>query len=312
MIGHRFSPCVSIWQLYPYGDFFQPAGGTVACRPPHNILVYPCESDTGLELLRSLRFCPQFVLHGCSIGSDRGGIFYDNHLGSLPDLDSSDFLSELTAIIREYRIDFVFPASDDAMFHMSAWADDGLLDSEVMAPAPDMCRVCRSHAATFAFFSGKLAVPRQFRLEELGDADFPVFIKVNDGSTDGLVAVDLLQARDILRLSPFASIFEYLPGTEYTIDCFTDGAGSLLFFSGRERRLVVNNRNIEARLAVNPIFRKFADTINVEMRLQGAWHFLLKEDRYNKLRLLEVRSRLGYGSGLQRAQGGQSRDAVPV
>ena len=270
-----------------------------------NVLVFPCESAVGGELHQALRHSAHFRLYGCSEDPGRGRALYENHLGALPALDSPLFLPELAKTIRNHAVHFVFPASDEAIVRMSEWSADSLIEAEVMTPGPDMCRICASKGATYAFFAGKLPVPRQFRLDELGDADFPVVIKPDSRAVDGGVhiAASRAEAEFMLRRSPLDSITEFLPGDEFTVDCFTDRSGSLLFVSGRERMRFSGGACVQSRLAENPLFRRYAETINVELRPRGPWFLQLKEDRFGTLRLTEVRARVGYVSGLQRAMG---------
>ncbi|MCC8167304.1 MAG: ATP-grasp domain-containing protein, partial [Planctomycetes bacterium] len=106
-----------------------------------------------------------------------------------------------------------------------------------------------------------------------------------------------------LRDSQGHTLFECLPGDEYTVDCFTDAQGALLFASGRLRRRVVVGVAVDTTLSDRPELRKFADPINTELKLRGPWICQVKEDKGGKLRLTKIRPRIGYSSSLQRIRG---------
>ncbi|MCC8108154.1 MAG: ATP-grasp domain-containing protein [Planctomycetes bacterium] len=271
------------------------------------ILVYPCETLIGEEIHRALRHHRRFTLFGCSDRPGGGRMVYENHLGDLPDLRESDFLPALTQLIRLHKIDFVYPASDDAIVSLSTWAGDSLLDATVIAPGPDVCSLCQSKAATYAYFVGKLRTPRQFRLDEIASGDYPVFVKPHScddgGDCHGFVAENRNEVEGRIRDGQGYTLFEYLPGDEYTVDCFTDGQGALLFASGRLRQREVMGVTVDTTLSDEPELRKFADTINTELKLRGPWFCQVKEDKSGRLRLTTIRPRIGAGSSLQRIRG---------
>ena len=266
----------------------------------NNVLVYPCETSLGRELHDSICHSPDFRLFGSPGDPVRGGYVYRLAIGPLPPLHADEFLPSLTQTVREYHIDFIYPASDQALLELSELASDGLVEAEVMAPGPDVCRKCLSRAAMHAFFSGKIDLPRQYRPGQIAAGDFPLWLD-SGGMHRGGRRVD--GTEDLAHAAEDTLLLEYLPGGEYAVDCFTDGSRGLLFVSGRERRAVGRHDSFNSILCDSPVFRRFADAINVEMAMRGAWSFLLKEDAMGRLRLVNIRPRPSASSGLQRARG---------
>ncbi|MCC8166624.1 MAG: hypothetical protein LIQ31_10855 [Planctomycetes bacterium] len=84
------------------------------------VLVYPCETVVGEEIHQALRHHRRFTLFGCANRPGGGRMVYENHLGDLPPIRESDFLPALTQLIRLHKIDFVYPASDDAIVARAA------------------------------------------------------------------------------------------------------------------------------------------------------------------------------------------------
>ena len=97
---------------------------------------------------------------------------------------------------------------------------------------------------------------------------------------------------------------EYLPGEEYTIDCFTDQNGALLFAGQRSRDLVKMGIAFRSgSMALDPQISAIADALNARLHFRGLWFFQVKRDAAGRFKLLEVSARVATGMGLFRQQG---------
>lgn len=270
-----------------------------------NVLVFPCGSEIGLELNRALKHSPHFQLYGASSVADHGEFAYRNYIAALPMIDSPDFLPAFSRILDDYRIDFVFPAHDEALTRMARWIDEGVLHAELMAPSAGTCDLCRSKKATYARFAGRLPVPAVLDISAPDAPAYPVFMKPDAGQgSKGAKRVDHPdEARVRLAQHPDHLVLEYLPGREYTVDCLTDRLGRLRLASGRLRRRVAGGISVNSMLVERPYFLEYAEIINRELALRGPWFFQLKEDAGGAPRLLEIAPRIAGTSGLQRARG---------
>jgi len=126
---------------------------------------------------------------------------------------------------------------------------------------------------------------------------FPVFVKPDVGQGSQYASkVDNLETLEvILRNNPNLIISEYLPGKEYTVDCFTDRRKGLLFCGGRERIRIragisMNSKPVDAKTSM--LFRKVAKVISDELDFHGAWFFQLKIDSSGSFKLLEIAPRI--------------------
>ena len=270
-----------------------------------NVLVFPCGSEIGLELARSLAASAHFRLFGASSLPDHGEFVYRNYVGGLPMVDGDGFLDAFNRLLGRLAIDYVFPAHDDAVVALAGWRDGKLLLAEPMTPDAGTARLCRSKGATYAAFRGAVRVPAVFPPEDLAAADFPVFIKpdAGQGGRGTFVAGDPGAVRERLRLHPDHLVLEYLPGREFTVDCFTDRTGRLRFAAGRERLRVANGISVRCRPAELPGFAPMAEAINARLGMRGGWFFQVRESRSGDLALLEVGPRIAGASGFQRARG---------
>ena len=99
-------------------------------------------------------------------------------------------------------------------------------------------------------------------------------------------------------------LVEYLPGEEFTVDCFTDKEGRLLYCAARTRNRVKDGISVNTFFVENQEeFRKFGERINDKISFRGAWFYQVKRDKNGELCLLEIASRLGGSSLLSRAVG---------
>jgi hypothetical protein len=135
--------------------------------------------------------------------------------------------------------------------------------------------------------------------------NFPVFIKPDRGQ--GSLGVKLIHSKEELLHSvseiKCPVISEYLPGREYTVDCFSDRDEGLLFCGGRERLRMRNGIAVSTQTIDESIFHSFAKKISNELHMQGAWFFQLKEDAENQLTLLEIGPRIAGSMAANRVQG---------
>lgn len=270
-----------------------------------NVLVFPCGSEIGLELHRSLTFSAHFRLFGASSVPDHGRFVYARYREIASMADDADFPEEFNAVLREMAIDYVMPAHDAAVVRLSELQEKKLLAAEAVVPGFEVAAICRSKQATYRLLGERLSVPRVYHKSELDAAAYPLFGKpdVGQGSRGAELLPDAESAREKLRRHPATVIMEYLPGPEYTVDCFTDGGGKLLFQSARSRERVAGGISVHSRHAGHPSLVAMARSINGLLAMRGAWFFQVRENAAGEAVLLEVAPRIAGASGFQRARG---------
>ena len=267
------------------------------------VLVFPCGSEIGLEIIRSLRDVRGIELFGASsVESNHGPYVLRRYRAGLPFVDAPDFLEKFNALLREWRIDLVFPAHDDVVLRLAEAR--GGLEAEVAAPDAAVCAVCRSKRRTHEVFSEKLPMPQLY--EPGAVTAFPVFLKPDrgQGSRGVWKCADQAELAVFLRRDPSLLVMEHLPGPEHTVDCFTDAEGRLLHVLPRERVRVMNGIAVDTRPAPHrDPFGHMARIIQDALPMRGAWFFQVKEDGNGRPALLEIAPRVGGSMGLSRALG---------
>ncbi|MEI8373580.1 MAG: ATP-grasp domain-containing protein [Planctomycetota bacterium] len=268
-----------------------------------NVLVFPCGSEIGLEIHRAVRFSRHVSLVGASsVSSNHGRYVYNRYVDGLPFVDEFCFLQKLNEVVDRYDIDFVFPAHDSVALALARAA--GELRCKVIGSPVRTCEVCRSKSATYAALGSSLRVPLAFSVDS-PDFPRPAFLKpdVGQGSKGTCMVQSPEEAQFFLKKDPSLIALEYLPGREFTVDCFTDRHRQLRFVGGRRRVRTSGGISVDTAPFDDPRFRSIAETIHSAFCFRGPWFFQLKETALPELALLEVAPRVSGCMGLFRNLG---------
>ncbi len=268
-----------------------------------NVLVFPCGSEIGLELFRSLSSSTHIRLFGASsVSSNHGKYLYKNYLEGLPYVRDPGFIDAINSIIDKYQIDFLFPAYDSVVLSFATHQKE--LNCKVIGSPMETCHICHSKRSTYQIFASLLKVPEVHeRLERI--SEWPVFLKpdVGQGSQCTCLALSCDEAKFYLNRYPSLLVTEYLPGAEYTIDCFTDYQRRLRFVGARERIRIRNGISVHSRPVYDSTFHEMAETINDTLEFRGVWFFQVKESIDGTPTLMEIAPRVAGTMSLYRNLG---------
>ena len=263
-----------------------------------NVLIYPAGTEIGLEIFRALKFQKDFKVYGANTYVDHSQYVFD-HLLYAPDIykERDSACEVIKAIIQELHIDFVFPTHDQVIYELSK---ENI--PQVILPDAETAEICRSKHLTYGTFAGIIEVPKVFD-KETQKIEFPVFAKPDKGQgSRGTFKVT--NQNEYSRITD-ELILEYLPGPEYTVDCFTDRHGKLRFVSPRIRSRISNGISAKTEIIDHDKERIFtiAFFINKNLKLRGQWFFQVKERDSGELVLMEIAARAAGSSCLTRARG---------
>ncbi len=269
-----------------------------------NVLVFPCGSEVGLEINKSLKDIYFINLYGGSSIDDHGKWEYENYIGNIPFINDESFVDKLNEIIEKYNIDFIFPALDSVLLKLAEVRN--LLKAKVLMSSNETVSICRNKNTTYKHLNGCDFLPG-FYLNAEEVKEYPVLLKPAVGQ--GAQGVKIVKNYEELifelkHRKEEQAICEYLPGTEYTVDCFTDKYGKLKFCSHRSRR------RIKSGISVNSVLESFdkrieeiALIINSKFCFRGAWFFQVKLSKNNEYKLMEIGTRVAGTMCVQRARG---------
>lgn len=271
-----------------------------------NILVFPCGSEIALEVYRSVKNSTHFNLIGASSVDDHGKFVFENYVDGLPFITDPKFISSIKKIVDEKKIDAIYPAMDAVIEILKK--NEDVLGCKVIAPETKTTQICLSKSRTYKVLEDVVKTPRVFTVEELKNDNslFPVFAKpdVGYGSRGAKKLNSFADMETHLAQFPTCIMVEFLPGNEFTVDCFSDGSGKLQVVCPRERCRIMNGISVNTKPVKNDAaFQQFAEKVNGAIKFRGAWFFQVKRDANGEITLLEVASRFGGSSSLFRAQG---------
>lgn len=268
-----------------------------------NVLVFPAGTENGLEIWRSLRDCKEVRLFAASGPGGNHSSFVYNTVAQIPLVNNPSWVDALSEVIRLHEIDFLFPANDlviDALNGARAAFACG-----VILPSPRAVALARSKTATLACVSERVPTPAVYA-EPSAIPSYPVFVKPDAGygAQGAEIVRSAAELEALLARRSDLVIQEYLPGREFSVDCFTNRHGRLQFAAPRERARVRMGTSFNSTtLNDDRGFAGYAQDISDLMGMRGAWFFQMKEDTNGALRLLEVDVRIAGTMALHRVAG---------
>ena len=272
-------------------------------RPLWNVLIFPGGMENGIEIYQSLKCCKEVNLFSASSNVENQAfyLYKQNHI--VRDVREAGWLDDLNKVIVDCKIDVVYPAHSfiiDALHR-----EKKNIKAPVLLPEDDVLDITRSKKKTLALLNGVLPVPQIYQsADEV--CDYPVFVKPDNGyGAQGAKVIETASDLQKVDFSRFV-VQELLPGREYTVDCFSDNDGNLLFCSGRERSRIRMATSMHAE-SVKPeqdaLFTDYANSILSRIKISGAWFFQMKEDKHGNLRLLEIDVRIAGTMCFNRCRG---------
>ena len=266
---------------------------------PYRVFVFPSCNEVGLEIIQALAKSNKVQLFGGSsydLKHDPSRLLLRNHV-PCPGHDAPDFEERFRAILAEHAVDLVFPAWDPLVARFAAW---DLGPVRCVAPGADTAHVLLSKSATYAALGDCVPVPEI----QAGEPDaWPLFGKPDASSgSKGIMRIDTPEDYAAARARGLL-ITEYLPGEEYTADCFSDLDGVLRVCCPRHRGLIGRGIALGAEAVVAPDIEGYCAAISTRLHLAGPWLAQFKRAADGRLKLLEVNARVAGSMGLTRHAG---------
>jgi carbamoyl-phosphate synthase large subunit len=263
----------------------------VSVKDKLNVLVFPGGTEIAMEIWKSLKDCKDIRLYstGSDISCHSEYVFARNF--KIASIYEENWLDNLNQIILEHHIDYVFPAHDDVIIALVDNADK--LKARIVTSPASTCRITRMKRLTYKTLSGIVPVPIVYERLDLID-NYPVFAKPDkgEGSRDVHIVYSRGQLDQLLGESREYIITEFLPGDEFTIDCFSDRESGLLFSGGRQRIRTRSGISMNSRPVYEELFQDYARAISSKLDFHGTWFFQMKKDRRGMLKLLEIAPRV--------------------
>lgn len=267
------------------------------------VLVFPAGTEIAFEIHHALRYSKFVRLYGATSVACHADLVFENCVEGLPYVDEPELIERLNQVIDELEIDYIYPAHDSAVLTLTR--EQKRLHAPVVTSALETVEICRSKNLTYDYLRGAEYLPRFYAcLDEI--REYPVFIKPSVGQ--GSVGARRIDSRaaleEALADGVEYAICEYLPGQEFTVDCFTDRHGKLRYVGPRSRDRIRSGIAVRSHfLPEDQRINAIAEDLNRRFRFNGAWFFQLKENGQGQLRLMEVAPRIAGTMGATRNRG---------
>lgn len=266
-----------------------------------NVLVFPCGSEIALEVNRALSKVRGIKLFGASSVDDHGKFVFENYIDNIPFISDGSFIDSIKNVVKKHNINIIFPCLDVVIPLLKKHEE--YLGCKVISSSFETAEICLSKRKTYKKLQDIIKVPVEYNIDQVNN--YPVFLKPETGSSSRFTftAHNKCELDFYISKYPGHMILENLPGLEYTVDCFTNFKGELKFTSARERSRIMNGISVKSKLIIDSQINEIAQKINHHLNMNGAWFFQLKKDINDSYCLLEVASRFGGSSLIQRYLG---------
>lgn len=254
-----------------------------------NVLIFPAGSGCGPNIYQSLKYNLHFEAFGISMREDHTGfIFPKDRLRVSPAFQIADesFWPSFEQILSEWNIQYIIPTHDTIARYLMENQDK--INAVVVCSPLETAEIAEDKFLTYERLKDRWYYPRVFNPNE--PITFPVFLKpAVAAGAKGTVKADDQQSIDVaISDNPNLLICEYLPGEEYTVDCFTNSERELLFMGARTReRITQGVAFLSKRVELTPEIEAIAHDLNETFHFRGAWFFQVKENAAGELRLME-------------------------
>ena len=267
------------------------------------VLIFPAGTEIAFEIVNALKYSKFVELFGGTSADDHSEFVYKNLIKGFPYINDGRFLDFLNDVIDKYEIDCIYPAHDSVSVFLSDKCDE--IHAQVIIADKETTNICRSKKATYEYLKNYSFIPKTYEHADLVDS-YPVFVKptVGQGSNGARKVASRVELEEAIKQDDSLVICEYLPGMEYTVDCFTDNKGNLLVNKFRNRERIRNGIAVRSSQITTPDeISEIAQTLNQKFCFVGAWFFQVKQASDGKYKLLEISPRIPGTMGLSRNTG---------
>lgn len=269
-------------------------------KGPWNVLVFPGGTEIANELFLSLRWNKEVQLFSAGVEESSHAPYLFRRHDVLPLVGAPGWLEALKELVHRRRIDVIFPAHDDVVLALARHRAE--LPCHVMTSEARTCEIARSKRRTYQVLKAQVHVPKVHKQGR--KADLPLFAKPDIGQgSQGTMKVTNEMQLDAANQDPAVILCEWLPGAEFTVDCYTDRQGKLVYCAGRERVRTRSGISMATEFVDDPQLIQMAQAINRSIPICGIWFMQAKRDASGNLTLLEFAPRVAGAMALSRASG---------
>lgn len=270
-------------------------------KGPVKVLVFPVGTEISFELHAALKHEKWIDLIGAAAKGVSHAHFLFDKVFEVDHVAEPQWLSQLVQLCEHEEVEFILPAHDDAIVALARHEQH--IPAIIVTSDLNACETARSKSATYKALRDTIRTPNVYTVNEA--IAFPVFAKPDRGQ--GSAHTRLIRDAEELKLAldeiPECLVSEYLPGEEYTVDCFSDREKGVLFAGARMRRRTRNGIAVNTVCVNLPEAFELAQKIQDKIPFRGTWFFQIKRATDGTLALLEVAPRIAGSMAAHRVRG---------
>ena len=269
------------------------------------VLIFPAGAENALEIYDAIKDNLNIEVFGASGKSDHASYLYDteHYFEDNFYITARDFIPKFRELLTKLKIDVLIPTHDTiALFFAKNRA---LFPTKILTASYHTALICREKRKTFLLFGNYNFCPKVYNQPyEVSKTDYPIFSKPNIG--EGGKGIRIIKSEQELSEIEGKDMIlcEYLPGEEYTIDCFTDSERQLKYIGMRTReRIQMGIAFRSCSLDTPEEIINMAQIINKYLEFIGGWSHKVNRDKMGNYKLLEISCRMAGTMTLHRHKG---------
>jgi len=271
-----------------------------------SVLLTPSSSGMAIAAVKALRRENGIRIVATDVDRLAPGLYLSDSAHIVPPFGSDRFFPSLIKIVERENVDVVIPCLDTVLLDFAKRKKlFEAIGTKVMVSSERTIRITRDKWKTYELL--RAIVPMPISSVEKDGIIFrhPLIVKPRLGS--GSIGVHKINSRQELdffyRKTKYPIIQEYLPGTEYTVDCLADMSGRLVTVVPRKRIETKAGISVKSKVVANNRLTSMAERICGKLDLLGPFFFQVKEDRNGTPKLTEINARIGGGMCLSSFSG---------
>ncbi len=228
--------------------------------------------------------------------------------------DNDGYVSSIIKICKEHGIALIVPTIDTELLLLAKRREEieQATDARVLISALDVIKVCRDKANTQRWLEDHgFLVPKMIKDEDIesGNVTYPVFIKPLDGSS----SINAFKADNKDEIDTFRELIgegqyiiqDFMEGTEYTVDCFSDFDSKIITIVPRIRIATRSGEIAKGRIVRDVAIIEDVKRLLTELRPIG--HITIQCMRTDSgLEYIEINPRFGGGAPMSIMAGADS------
>lgn len=268
------------------------------------VLVFSGAPYPAMQICDCLKYNMVFQPIAASSYSNHSEFVFSKCINGLPFIFEDSFLECFIKVVKDNNIEFIIPTDDTIA--LTLMENQDAIPAVIVCSPYETTKLCRYKSLTYKALEKNKFVPKYYDANALENIkNYPVFVKPDDGQgSQGTKKINNLEELKKVECLGKKVIVEYLPGEEYTVDCFTDRYGKLLFCNPRSRSRIMYG--ITARgynVELTEEFKEIIEQINSHISFRGYWFAQLKRDENGKLKLIELCTRFAGTFGVSKSLG---------